>query len=418
MSYLGPSLRRTARRAQRAWRRVLVALVLSLLVNAFVLEQMNAHWRLTPVTVAPKRDVVLAPLSASEWEANRAVAKGQPSMSPRPPAVAQTTPPPTPPPPPRNVPGQVVDVQPSKNDTPPKDSRFVSEQNSTVEKETRSRDARAGYENTLAKKSSPDAVKAQPAPPTPPAVAAAPPAPKQGGKASGQGPRAGPSSTTQPAPPSEAARDRLALLNRGELRNPLKAPLTPVPPPRTGEGATENGDGRPRSAGADEQGATGTAAPVGRLDLRPSASAYEKLAGGPAPDKLDGVEEGEGTFLNTREWKYAGYFNRIKQAVASQWDPSTAMGARDPTGGRFSHKDWDTLVMVRLDSGGVLKKVTVARGSGLEFLDRLAIEAFEKAQPFANPPPGLADGNGEIAFSFGFYVQMGGSGMRVFRQQH
>ncbi len=415
MSYLGPSLRRTARRTQRAWRRFFVAIVLSLLVNALVLDQI-AHWRLTPATVTTKRDVVLAPLSASEWEANRAIGKSQPTKPSQSPTIAQTTPPPAPPPPPRNMPGQVVDVAPSKNDTPPKDSRFVSDRNNTVEKETRSRDARAGYENTLAKKSSPDGAKTPPTPPAPPVVASAPPAQKQGGQAAGKGARGGPATPATP-PPSASTRDRLALLDRGELRNPLKAPLTPVPPPRTGEGGPEDGDGRPRSPGADEKGEAGTRGPIGRLDLRPSASALEKLAGGPAPDRLDGVEEGEGTYLNTREWKYAGYFNRIKQAVASQWDPSTAMVARDPTGSRFSHKDWDTLVMVRLDSAGVLKKVTVARGSGLEFLDRLAVEAFEKAQPFANPPPGLADDRGEIAFSFGFYVQMSGSGMRVFRQQ-
>jgi hypothetical protein len=31
-----------------------------------------------------------------------------------------------------------------------------------------------------------------------------------------------------------------------------------------------------------------------------------------------------------------------------------------------------------------------------------------------NPPRGLADGRGEILFSFGFYVQVG-SGLHIFR---
>ena len=43
---------------------------------------------------------------------------------------------------------------------------------------------------------------------------------------------------------------------------------------------------------------------------------------GAAPnDHLRDVDQGEGTFLNTREWKYASYFNRIKQQVASSGGP-------------------------------------------------------------------------------------------------
>jgi outer membrane biosynthesis protein TonB len=51
----------------------------------------------------------------------------------------------------------------------------------------------------------------------------------------------------------------------------------------------------------------------------------------------------------------------------------------------------------------------------VDFLDRAAIEAFQKAQPFVNPPRGLADGGGEIKFTFGFYLEVGSPGMRLFR---
>ena len=133
------------------------------------------------------------------------------------------------------------------------------------------------------------------------------------------------------------------------------------------------------------------------------------------PDHIEGVEEGDSTFLNTREWKYAGYFNRIKQSVAEHWNPMPSMAARDPDGAKFGYKDWHTLLSVQLDDSGSLKAVKVAQSSGLDFLDRTAVDAFRAAQPFNNPPPGLADGGGNIAFNFGFYFQMGSPGLRLFR---
>ncbi len=416
MTHLGPSLRRSARRAPRPWRRVLVALALSLLVNALVLREIDVGWSAIRRPELPPAQVSLAPLSASEWAANRAVQGAQRAPS-KAPDAANRVPPPAPappPPPPRNMPGQVVDVAPSKNETPPKDSRFVSEHNSTVEKETRSRDARAGYKNTLPKPSSPEAgIASAPKPmPPPSATASAEPQPKKGSAARGQGPKPGAVAPPQRQSPGTAARDRLALLPNGELRNPLR----PAPAPRAaGEAGKEHGDGRPPSPGAGAETKAGPNGPLARLDLRPGAAAYDKIAGGPAPDHLEGVEEGEGTYLNTREWKYAGYFNRIKQAVASNWDPGASMTARDPQGIRFGDRDWQTLVRVRLDNVGALKAVSVERGSGLDFLDRIALEAFQKAQPFNNPPPGLADDHGEIVFSFGFYVQTGSAGLRIFR---
>jgi TonB family protein len=52
-----------------------------------------------------------------------------------------------------------------------------------------------------------------------------------------------------------------------------------------------------------------------------------------------------------------------------------------------------------------LKNVSVTRSSGVEFLDKEACEAFQRAQPFPNPPKQLIK-DGEISFAFGFHVEM------------
>jgi len=150
-----------------------------------------------------------------------------------------------------------------------------------------------------------------------------------------------------------------------------------------------------------------------RLALSPSTLA--RLGGGPSNDYLRDVEEGDGTFLNTREWKYSTYFNRIKEAVSGAWDVRRAIDQRDPDRSIYAFKDRFTLVAVVLDDRGGVKDLAVARTSNVDFLDRVAMDAFRRAQPFANPPAGLVDSSGEIRFQFGFYVEAGHPGFRIFR---
>jgi len=388
VAYLGPTLRRTPRRS-RPWLRATVALVISLLANALVLAVVRVGKLAGPGDARSVPQIVaLSPLSRSEWEANRSTGRAAPAKPvPASPEVV-------PAPPPR-APGQVVDVAPSKDSRPPKDTRFVSDRDNTVEKETRSRHAKAGYANTLPKPSDPKVVSPSPAVEAERALSRR--------SAEGGGGRRG-GRVASPAQPGQAARERLALKldDGGDLR--LREPK---PEARGTQGSS-------RASGRSGEGATGEgSAALGRIQLHPSASVYDRLAGGPAPDHLEGVEEGEGTYLNTREWKYATYFNRIKQAVATQWDPITPLRQRDPTLQRFAYRDRITVLSVKLDDSGAIRGLNVEKSSGVDFLDRTAVEAFQKAQPFVNPPRGLADGSGEIAFTFGFVVE--GGGFRIFR---
>ena len=396
VSYLGPTLRR-ARKRSSPWLRGVLAVLLSLGLNAIALRVVDVSGITGGASAKGARPVVLAPLPPGQWDANRRVG---PEAQPQP-LQAAPLPPPEPPPP-RDAKGQVVDVEPSKNRTPPKQSRFLSEQDSSVDKETRSRHARPGYENTLAKPSGPK--------PTPPAQArpqVASGQPAAGARAAGaaaaaEAPARAPRATARPA--ESPSRQRLAFLNdaRGD-QSPRDRKQTPSPEPEGLQLPSLGG----RPGGGWPPGAAGREGPPSQLMLRPTAESYERLSGGPAPDRLDGIEEGEGTFLNTRGWKYAGYFNRIKRSLANAWDPETAMRARDPSGERFGQHDWLTVLLVKLDDRGGLKDVAVQRSSGLDFLDNTAVQAFRRVQPFVNPPQGLADSRGEIVFNFGFSYEVG-----------
>jgi TonB family protein len=335
------------------------------------------------------RSVDMSSLSASQWAANRAISDPRAAPPPPPGLVPR----PAPPPEERNrAPGQVVETA-SSNGAVPKDTKYVSDRDNSVDKETRSRFRGPG-------------APAAPPGPTGPGAAVSKAQGGQDGKA--EKPVEGREGTKG----SVDRRLAMAKAPTSTERPPVAAggeiPTLPwegkvAPEPMSPRGTEGSGDGGQRRAGQYDP----------RLALAPETLA--RLAGGGSPDRLDGVAEGDGTFLNTREWKYATYFNRIKQAVSGTWNPSRALEQRDPDHSTYGDKDRYTLLSVTLDQSGSVKDLVVKKSSGVDFIDRTTIEAFKKAQPFANPPPGIVDSRGEIQFTFGFYLEFGTGARGIFR---
>jgi TonB family protein len=132
----------------------------------------------------------------------------------------------------------------------------------------------------------------------------------------------------------------------------------------------------------------------------------KEVGGGPFNDYLPDVTEDESTFLNSRQFKYASFFNRIKRDVSQHWHPDVTYRKRDPTGRIYGYKDRLTILKVVLSSDGSLYDISIQKPSGLDFLDQEAVKAFKEAQPFPNPPEGLLDEDGKISFSFGFFFEI------------
>jgi len=415
MNHLGPSLRRRRHRSWTGWR-LLTGVVLSLSLNALVLWLVEIDWtKLKALSAQGPRSVALAPLSQEAWAANRQVVDG--SRQAPPPAVpapkrAAPARAPAPPPsqaqapaaPPQQLPGQVVDVAPSKNAQPPKDTRFVAESSNTVEKETVSRFRKLDYEKAAPTPTQNKVKEQAPGPRGEQASTDSPP-----GTAGGDTRKAGtPGKLADTSPKPSPDKLAMAVSPDGRI-NSKERPQDPgsdrkkTPIEELGEG----GDG---GEGAARPGASG-----GKPILTPSSAFYDKLTAAPAPDHVEGVDVGDATFLNTREWKFAGFFNRVKQTVAENWNPMSAASVRDPTGSRYFQKDRTTILAITLNPQGGVTDIKVARSSGLDFLDQTAIDAFERSQPFVNPPNGLADARGDIRFTFGFHVSTGGGGFRFFR---
>lgn len=169
-------------------------------------------------------------------------------------------------------------------------------------------------------------------------------------------------------------------------------------------------------AGSEERASQGRAGQPNVMNLMPSMTVLDKISGAAPNDHLEDVDDGNGTYLNTREWKYASFFNRVKQSVGQHWDPQSQLRQRDPTGTTYGGRDRYTVVQVTLDDRGKVKEIYIEKSCGLDFLDAEAIRAFEQAQPFPNPPPGLMASDATVRFPFGFFLEMSsGPSLHLFR---
>ena len=310
---------------------------------------------------------------------------------------------------PKRIKGQVVEVEPNGR-KPPKDARFLAEHDSRVKKETLSRHRRASnlpFRRKVTRNRSKRPKRAR-------LVSRSLTVynPKPGGNR-GKTKKAAP----KLAVPRIKRSRRLALemsrhgafansLRRDPLRGRGRSLVVALRPTRTkGSGKKHDRSGK------------GPGIPVPNiLSLRPNFGTLSRIAGAPTPDHHPDVAEGEETLLNAREWKYATFLNRVKRGVAQHWRPGVYLRRRDPYGNVYGFRDRVTVLVVTLTREGKVKGLLVRRSSGLRFLDRVAIRAFEQAQPFANPPPGLVGSDGLIRFKFGFYVELSmRARFRIFR---
>jgi TonB family protein len=148
--------------------------------------------------------------------------------------------------------------------------------------------------------------------------------------------------------------------------------------------------------------------PGSAVQIFPTFKAVADAVKGSGLDKLEDVDEGDKTLLNTNEWKHAGFFLRVKNAVAQYWNPGAAFLMYDPSGSVYGYKDRETVVKVVLECDGGIKHLYVAHPSGAKFLDDEALDALRSAGPFPNPPQPLCDPAEKIiVFNFGFFVKVG-----------
>lgn len=131
-------------------------------------------------------------------------------------------------------------------------------------------------------------------------------------------------------------------------------------------------------------------------------------AGAPASDFIRGMRESDATALNTREYVFYGYFQRIRERLDLAWNASLKdqLGRLYRSGRQLaSDMEHKTEVLVTLNGSGEVVRVQLLEESGTRDLDDAAIGAFNQAGPFPNPPKGIVDAEGLIRIRWDFVLR-------------
>jgi protein TonB len=124
-------------------------------------------------------------------------------------------------------------------------------------------------------------------------------------------------------------------------------------------------------------------------------------------DHLLNVPAGDFTYLNTAEYKYYGFYFRIRQKLEQFWGRSIQEKAELLVKeGRAIASDDEhiTALVIKLSVEGEIEEIMVKGTSGVQELDDAAIESFNEAGPFPNPPKDLVV-NGQVTIEWGFVVK-------------
>jgi TonB family protein len=401
---MSPLPHKPVRRRSRLTIALAVSLGLHLLLLPFVAKDAVFH---LPPQIHPTPVGLIATPQNQVQHAQRGLPGTSPSPGHSTPDLRPQLPPALEPPkpqPPEKMEGQVVSLGQPKDERPPdQPTKYLSEHDSRVVKETRARETSPFFKNALSK------VQKEGKDESAKNAAAAPSAvqPGQNGGVQRQPER-------KVARSESPKRDRAQGLHldkapdgrvqdrdgRESLNGGGRALAMAEPPPRQ----QPQQDG-PEGVPGLQPGAPGNRGPL-TLTLDRPGEALGPVSGGPMNDDLRGIEEGDETLLNSRSFRYAGFMNRVKETVSRLWmtrveDESMK---RDPTGSIYLWKDRRTVVEFTIDLRGELKDVHVTSSSGVPFLDDVAVDAFKRAERFPNPPPGLFSENGTATIGFGFVV--------------
>ena len=201
------------------------------------------------------------------------------------------------------APGQVIDLPAPREERRPDEARFAGEHDSTVAHETKrygkfEEKARQGAHDTTAETDKP---------------------------------------TAQARPDGRLAM-RDPDLGRALHSNGPLAPAAKARPAGAMYGVTDPGgeqaDGALGRLGMDapERPAGGGLPAGGSPALVPTSEQLAHVIGGGTQDALKDVDDGEETALNSKKWRFATFFNRVKKQVSEHWHPEEAYRRRDPTG--------------------------------------------------------------------------------------
>lgn len=207
--------------------------------------------------------------------------------------------------------------------------------------------------------------------------------------------------------------------NRGQFQNVKKSAA--LPQGQKGDGK-EKAETKPDTLAKELfKGFDPSAAMEKKLALQPDGEGLGKATrDSEAPGKgsdvsqnsdyVKDVDHGLETMLNTREFKYYSYYNRIRRQLSQHWEgrvrDKLSKLFREGRAPAATGQDRITKLMIVLNEKGTLVRVQVMSDSGVRDLDDAAIEAFRAAAPFPNPPQGIVEQDGTVKIRWDFVLEV------------
>lgn len=123
-------------------------------------------------------------------------------------------------------------------------------------------------------------------------------------------------------------------------------------------------------------------------------------------DYLEDVAIGAQTILNAKEYRFYGFYARIREKLIHHWHRRLRMEIQklENEGRPIVNAKRRTQVRVFLSSSGDLQNYQLLGSSGLTELDRAATDAFKLASPFPHPPREMIGEDGLVPIRWDFVV--------------
>jgi TonB family protein len=124
-------------------------------------------------------------------------------------------------------------------------------------------------------------------------------------------------------------------------------------------------------------------------------------------DYIEDLPLGDLAQLNTQEFKFFGFYDRIRKKLEQFWgvalrEKAEILYRRGKKLPGDSHNI--TGLLVTIDHMGNITDVVIKSPSGIRELDDAAVESFNKAGPFPNPPKDMVK-EGKAHIEWGFVVK-------------
>jgi TonB C terminal len=124
---------------------------------------------------------------------------------------------------------------------------------------------------------------------------------------------------------------------------------------------------------------------------------------------IPGIKQGSFTALNTDQFTYYTFFERMNEQLRQRWVSlvrSYLNSLSESDLARQTKSDKYFQIEVVLDNDGKYMKGFIHHSSGEHPIDMTAIDAFQAAAPFPNPPKGLVEDDGFIHLHYNFLLML------------